>query len=287
MAYEKYGSDVIVDMLKLYGIKYLPLNPGASYRGLHDSIVNYGGNSPEIIECTHEKIAVGLAHGYTRATGEACGAIVHNLVGLLHSAMGVYYAYVDEAPVILLGATGPMDTSRRRPFIDWIHTAQDQGDVVRDFTKWDDQPHTVAAVPESFARAYRVATTPPYGPVYLCYDSNLQEDPLLTEVHLPDPTRLGPPEPAALHSRTVEKVAEMLVQAKNPVHHEQDGEAGGQNLSKGRAGAGGKPSFHFVGIVLGVGFALGGFGGRRSARPEQQQGHREERQAPATAASRC
>ncbi|MEE8517554.1 MAG: thiamine pyrophosphate-binding protein [Dehalococcoidia bacterium] len=217
MAYEKYGSDVIVDMLKLYGIKYLPLNPGASYRGLHDSIVNYGGNSPEIIECTHEKIAVGLAHGYTRATGEACGAIVHNLVGLLHSAMGVYYAYVDEAPVILLGATGPMDTTRRRPFIDWIHTAQDQGDVVRDYTKWDDQPHTVAAVPESFARAYRVATTPPYGPVYLCYDSNLQEDPLLTDVHMPDPKRLGPPEPSALHPRTVEKVAEMLVQAKHPV----------------------------------------------------------------------
>ena len=217
MPYDKYGSDVIVDMLNLYGIKYLPLNPGASYRGLHDSIVNYGGNKPEIIECTHEKIALGIAHGYARVTKEPSAAIVHDLVGLLHGTMGVYYAYVDEAPVILLGATGPMDATRRRPYIDWIHTAQDQAGVVRDFTKWDDQPHTPAAVPESFARAYRVVSTPPYGPAYLVYDSNLQEDPLLVDVPKVDPKRLMPPDPSALNPRTVETVAEMLVQAKNPV----------------------------------------------------------------------
>ena len=217
MPYGKYGSDVIVDMLKLYDIKYVPLNPGASYRGLHDSIVNYGGNSPEIIQCTHEKIALGIAHGLTRVTNKPAAAIVHNLVGLLHGSMGVYYAYVDEAPVILLGATGPMDATRRRPYIDWIHTAQDQGDVVRDFTKWDDQPHTPAAVPESFARAYRVVSTPPYGPVYLCYDANLQEDPLLTEVSIPDPKRLAPPAPLALTQETVTQVAEMLLKAKHPV----------------------------------------------------------------------
>jgi acetolactate synthase-1/2/3 large subunit len=214
MPYDKYGSDVIVDMLKLYGIKYVPLNPGASYRGLHDSIVNYGGNSPEIIQCTHEKIALGIAHGLTRVTREPAAAIVHNLVGLLHGTMGVYYAYIDEAPVILLGATGPMDATRRRPYIDWIHTAQNQGNVVRDFTKFDDQPHTPAAVPESFARAYRVVSTPPYGPAYLVYDSNLQEDPLLTDVKIPDPKR---PAPLALAQQTVQQIAEMLLQAKHPV----------------------------------------------------------------------
>ena len=217
MPYDKYGSDVIVDMLKLYGIKYVPLNPGASYRGLHDSIVNYGGNSPEIIQCTHEKIALGIAHGYARATRGPAAAIVHDLVGLLHGTMGVYYAYTDQAPVILLGATGPVDATRRRPHIDWIHTAQDQGGAVRDFTKFDDQPHSAAAVPESFARAYRVATTPPYGPVYLVYDSNLQEDPLLTDVAIPDPKRVPNPAPAALNARTVEEIAQMLVEAKNPV----------------------------------------------------------------------
>jgi acetolactate synthase I/II/III large subunit len=153
MPASKYGSDLIVDMLKLYGIPYASLNPGASYRGLHDSIVNYADNTPYIIQCTHEKIAVGVAHGYARATGKPMAAIVHNLVGLLHSTMGIYYAYIDEAPVIVLGATGPMDTSRRRPYIDWIHTAQNQGELVREYTKWDDQPYTMTSIPESFARA--------------------------------------------------------------------------------------------------------------------------------------
>ena len=163
----RYGSDVIVDMLKLYGIEYASLNPGASYRGLHDSLVNYGGNTmPQMIQCTHEKIAVQIAHGYGRAKGKPMAAIVHNLVGLLHSVMGVYYAYLDEAPIMLLGASGPFDTTRRRPAIDWTHTAQNQGQQIREYTKWDDQPYNAASVPESFARAYQIATTPPYGPVY-------------------------------------------------------------------------------------------------------------------------
>jgi thiamine pyrophosphate-dependent acetolactate synthase large subunit-like protein len=116
----RYGSDVIVDMLKLYGIEYAALNPGASYRGLHDSLVNYGGNEmPQIIQCTHEKIAIQIAHGYGRAKGKPMVAIVHDLVGLLHGVMGIYYAYLDEAPVLVLGASGPFDTTRRRPAIDW------------------------------------------------------------------------------------------------------------------------------------------------------------------------
>ncbi len=217
MPYDKYGSDVIVDMLKLYGIKYVPLNPGASYRGLHDSIVNYGNNSPEIIQCVHEKIALGVAHGYARQTRGPSAAIVHDLVGLLHGTMGVYYAYTDQVPVILLGATGPMDATRRRPHIDWIHTAQDQGGQVRDYTKFDDQPHTAAAVPESFARAYRVVSTPPYGPAYLVYDSNLQEDPLTAPVTYPDPKRVPAPTPMALNPQTATEIAQMLVEAKNPV----------------------------------------------------------------------
>jgi acetolactate synthase I/II/III large subunit len=213
----KYGSDLIVDMLKLYGIPFASLNPGASYRGLHDSIVNYADNTPFIIQCTHEKVAVGVAHGYARATGKPMAAILHNLVGLLHGTMGIYYAYIDEAPVIVLGASGPFDTTRRRPYIDWIHTAQNQGEVLREYTKWDDQPYTMTSIPESFARAYRVATTPPYGPVYLCYDSNLQEDPLDVDVPLPNPKRLGPPELPALPPQAAERAAEMLLSAARPL----------------------------------------------------------------------
>ena len=138
---KRWASDVIVDLLHAYELPYAALNPGASYRGLHDSLVNYGGNRPAMMLCQHEETAVQIAHGYAKASGKPMVAILHNLVGLLHANMAIYYAYIDRAPVFIIGATGPMDETKRRPRIDWIHTAQVQGEAVRDYTKWDYQPH--------------------------------------------------------------------------------------------------------------------------------------------------
>ena len=142
-AEKAWQSDIIVDLIKHYGFPYIALNPGASYRGLHDSLVNYGGNNPPLLLCQHEKIAVQIAHGYAKATGKPMVAIVHDVVGMLHATMGIYYAYVDRAPIFVIGATGPMDESRRRPFIDWIHTANVQGEQVRHYVKWDYQPGSI------------------------------------------------------------------------------------------------------------------------------------------------
>ncbi len=213
----RWASDVIVDLLHAYDLPHAALNPGASYRGLHDSIVNYGQNRPTMMLCQHEETAVQIAHGYAKATGKPMVAILHNLVGLLHANMAIYYAYIDRAPVFIVGATGPMDETKRRPRIDWIHTAQGQGEAVRQYTKWDYQPHTIDGVPESFARAYGVMMTQPQGPVYMIYDAWLQEQKLDHEVKLPPPdavkvpSRLGP-DPAALA-----KAADMLAAARHPV----------------------------------------------------------------------
>ena len=67
-------------------------------------------------------------------------AIVHSNVGLMHATMAVFNAWCDRMPLLLFGATGPVDAAKRRPWIDWIHTSKDQGSLVRDYTKWDDQP---------------------------------------------------------------------------------------------------------------------------------------------------
>jgi acetolactate synthase-1/2/3 large subunit len=158
-----------------------------------------------------------MAHGYAKATGKPLAVILHNVVGLLHSCMAVYYAYIDRAPIFIMGATGPMDAARRRPRTDWIHTANVQGNAIRDYTKWDDQPHTIDAVPESFARAYSVMMTEPQGPVYTCYDATLLEEKLPYAVALPPadspkvPSRMAP-DPAELA-----RVADLLVKAKNPI----------------------------------------------------------------------
>jgi acetolactate synthase I/II/III large subunit len=218
IARAQYGSDVIVDLLKAVGIEYAAFNPGSSFRGLHDSIVNYGGNrQPEVIECCHEEISVALAQGYAKATGRPMVAIVHDIVGLQHASMAIFNAWCDRVPVLVLGGTGPMDLTKRRPWIDWIHTALVQGTLVRDYVKWDDQPHTPAAVPESFIRAYRTAIAEPQGPVYVCYDVDLQENPIAEPVPLPDLRHYVAPAPMAANPDAVQQAAEWLVGAEHPV----------------------------------------------------------------------
>ena len=214
---QRWQSDVIVDLMKLYDIPYVALNPGASYRGLHDSMVNYGENDPEMLLCNHEKIAVQIAHGYSKASGKPMIAIVHDVVGLLHAPMGIYYAYIDRCPVFVIGATGPMDEKYRRPFIDWIHTAFAQGDAVRNFTKWDYQPGSIHGVPDSFARAYSIMMSEPQGPIYMCYDSALQETPLTDDISIPPASAVKVPSRIAPEQGAVAQAAEMLVKADNPL----------------------------------------------------------------------
>ena len=206
----------MVDAIKACGFKYVSLNPGSSYRGLHDSLVNYGGNDPEIITCNHEKLAVGIAHGYTKAAREPMACILHDIVGLLQGTMGIYYAWIDRAPVVVFGGAGPMAYDRRRPNIDWIHTANIQGNVVRDYTKWDDQPASVASVPESVMRAYRIATAAPQGPVYVALDAALQEDEA-GDVALPNWERLTTPSPIGPDPRALRALAERLCAAERPI----------------------------------------------------------------------
>jgi len=217
MAHRGWQSDVIVDMIKRYGFEYITLNPGASFRGLHDSLVNYGNNEPPMLLCQHEEIAVLMAHGYAKASGRPMVAIVHNLVGLLHSNLAIYYAYADRAPVFIIGATGPMDEGKRRPHIDWSHSALVQGEAVRHYVKWDYQPASIDGVPESFARAYSIMTTPPYGPIYMCYDAALQEAPLEKEVPLPPSSAVATPSPMAPDPAALSAIADKLLAADNPV----------------------------------------------------------------------
>ena len=214
---QRWASDVIVDLLHRYQLPYAALNPGASYRGLHDSIVNYGQNYPTMMLCQHEETAVQIAHGFAKASGKPMVAIVHNLVGLLHSNMAVYYAYIDRAPIFIVGATGPMDETKRRPRIDWTHSANVQGQAVRDYTKWDYQPTVIDGVPDSFARAYGVMMTEPRGPIYMCYDAWLQEQPLDHDVALPPPRSMAVPTPFAPDPSALEAVADLLLKARRPV----------------------------------------------------------------------
>jgi acetolactate synthase-1/2/3 large subunit len=214
----EWGSDVMVDVLRGLGLKYVSLNPGSSFRGLHDSLVNYGGDEITMIECPHEKLALGVAHGYAKVTGEPMAVVLHDLVGLLHGTMGVYYAYLDRIPVIVLGGSGPAAHERRRPNIDWIHSANVQGQAVRPYTKWDHEPRSLASVPTVLARAHRIAVQEPRGPVYVALDAALQEDRLEAPVPLDDLPRIAaPPSPLAPEPSALDALAADLCTARRPV----------------------------------------------------------------------
>lgn len=213
-----FGSDVIADTLRALAIPYIALNPGASYRGLHDSLVNYLGNeTPRMLLCLHEESAVAIAHGYAKVTGRAMAAAVHSNVGLMHATMAMFNAWCDRMPVLVLGATGPVDATKRRPWIDWIHTARDQGALVRGYTKWDDQPASPAAAREAVLRAAWIANTAPRGPVYVNLDAEMQEARLTQTLPPLDAARFAPPTSGAAAPADLQKAAALLRKARMPL----------------------------------------------------------------------
>src|SRR4051794_8401927 len=213
-----FGSDVIADTLRALDIPYIALNPGASYRGLHDSLVNYLGNSaPQMLLCLHEESAVAIAHGYAKVTGKAMAAAVHSNVGLMHATMAIFNAWCDRMPVLVLGATGPVDAVKRRPWIDWIHTARDQGALVRPYVKWDDQPASPGAAREALMRAMWIAQAVPMGPVYVNFDAEMQEAKLAEPVPPIEAARFMPPVTSAPDAEGIKQAVALLRAAKSPV----------------------------------------------------------------------
>ncbi|HZB62610.1 MAG TPA: thiamine pyrophosphate-binding protein [Microvirga sp.] len=215
---EMWGSDVVAQTVRALGYRYISLVPGASFRGLHDSLVNHLGNTdPRMIVCLHEEHAVSIADGYSRVADEPMAVALHSNVGLMHATMTIFNAWCDRRPMLILGATGPMDAHKRRPWIDWIHTAQDQASLIRPYIKWDNQPASPEAAVEAVLRADQIARTSPYGPVYVCLDAEMQEGALERETRVPPVNRYRPgAAPEASHS-DVRETCDALRHASFPV----------------------------------------------------------------------
>src|SRR5262245_60766237 len=192
----KSGSDFMVDVIKSLGIEYICSNTGSSFRGLQESVINYGNNEhPEFLTCCHEESSVAMAHGYFKVEGKPLCVMAHGTVGLQHAAMAIYNAFVDRVPaIVIIGNTA--DAEKRQPPAEWYHSLQDAAAMLRDFTKWDDQPASLQHFAESLVRGYKVATTPPMGPVVLVADAELQERPIPEglSLHIPKLNTIAPPQ---------------------------------------------------------------------------------------------
>jgi thiamine pyrophosphate-dependent acetolactate synthase large subunit-like protein len=217
-AQAQWGSDRIAHLLGAVGIEYLCLNPGSSFRGLHDSVVNFLGNRhPQLMVCLHEEHAVAIAHGYSKVSGRPLAVALHANVGLMHATMAIFNAWCDRVPMLVLGGTGPVDAAKRRPFIDWIHTMRDQGALVRSYVKWDDQPASIDAAEEALLRAMQITCTAPAAPVYLNLDSGIQEMPLSNPgVPRIDLDRYKPVAPPVPDPELLGQVVDLLRSARKP-----------------------------------------------------------------------
>jgi len=210
------GADFMVDVIKSFGIEYIAAMPASSFRGLHESIINYGGNkNPELLTCCHEESSVGIADGYARVTGKPMAAMMHPTVGIQHAAMTIYNAFAAHTPVFMIVGNS-VDAAERRPGAEWSHAAQDATGLVRDFVKWDDSPGSLTHFAESAVRAYKIAMTPPMGPVALATDSGLQEAGITdrSRLRIPKLTLASPP---AGDASAVAEAARLLVAAENPL----------------------------------------------------------------------
>jgi len=213
-----YGSDVMVNILKQHGIKYVACNPGATIRGLHDSVVNDAGDNPlTLVLCCHEEISVAIAHGYAKATGQCMAVFIHTNVGLQHASMAVFNAWCDRVPILLIGGVGPLDITKRRPWIDWIHTSNDQASVLRGYIKWEDQPVGLYGTRDALYRAFRIANTEPKAPVYVGIDASIQEEITEEFIQLEDIKWLVPIVQPQADNEALNQLAELLVSAESPV----------------------------------------------------------------------
>jgi acetolactate synthase-1/2/3 large subunit len=209
------GSDFMVDVMKSLGIEYVCSTTGSSFRALQESIVNYGGNkSPEFLTTCHEEISVAMSHGYFKIEGKPLAIFAHGTVGLQHAAMAIYNAYCDRVPVYIVIGNNLDATMRDQNYGEWAHSVQDAASMVRDYLKWDDMPLSLQHFAESALRAYKIAMTPPHGPVLLVADSELQERPIEGTPQIP---RLSVPAPPQGDSGAVSEAARLLVNAENPL----------------------------------------------------------------------
>jgi thiamine pyrophosphate-dependent acetolactate synthase large subunit-like protein len=213
-----WGSDAIAQLLRDLQLDYAAVVPGSSFRGLHDSFVNYlEARDPKMLVCLHEEHTIAIAHGYAKVTGKPMLAVVHANVGLMHATMAFYGAWCDRVPVVVIGANGPHDAMKRRPWIDWIHTSRDQAAMVRHYTKFDDEPGSVEAALESITRAYKMATTAPMGPTYVVLDVAMQEEKLAAPLPMPKLERFAAPALSEPSAADVKRAVEIMKSAKKPL----------------------------------------------------------------------
>jgi len=202
------ASDLMVQVLRDLEIEYVALNPGSSFEGLQESLINYGdrpNHMPEVISAMHEGAAVDMAHGYGRSEGKPMCALLQGTVGLQNASMAIYQAYHGHTPMIILAGNDENNFLK-------VHTGEDIAGLVRPYTKWDAQPETLEETLVALQEAYRQSITPPCAPTLVVLNSEIQKEEA-GDLQVP---RYSAPVVNGISKGQADAIAKSLLNADNP-----------------------------------------------------------------------
>ncbi len=206
---EKTASQAYLEVAAAHGVEYVFGLPGTSGQEFIGTIADQ--ERVRFILALHETCVVSMADGHARVTGRPSLAQVSTLPGTVNSVGALYDAYRDRSPVVVTSTH--VDT--RIVGRDSHTEGRDLVELTKQFTKWSYEVHRSDRIPEILNRAFKVASTPPKGPVYLSLPSNLLGEPITvknpeTERFRIIPRMAGDPE-------ALEDAARLLAEAKRPL----------------------------------------------------------------------
>lgn len=203
------GGQAFCELLKAQGVKYIFGTPGTTEVPILDALTEYG--ELQYILTLHEGTALGMADGYARATKEPGVVSVHTIVGVANTINYLYNSYRDQIPIVLTAGFKDTRLLGRGAFLE----TPDLPEVVQQLTKWSWLVMRADTIPEIMNRAFKIATTPPQGPVFVAIPEDLQKEAVEVEVLPSHKFRI--PGSIRPDQGQIEKAAHLLMDATQPI----------------------------------------------------------------------
>jgi acetolactate synthase-1/2/3 large subunit len=213
-------AQAILAVAKLAGIEHLWFVSGNDLVSFQEAAARareHGLPAPRIMQMVHEHVALSIAMGEAMIRRAPGAVAAHVDVGLLHMGGALHNAMVGQYPILVI--TGyPGTTGERRTIpVFWKQQRWDQGEIVRQFMKWDYKLSTYDDPALVTARALQVAMTPPQGPAYLILPKEVGHVPLGGDAAMTTVDRLGVPRTGAGPDDAVDEIARRLLDADHPL----------------------------------------------------------------------
>ncbi|MFP6814437.1 MAG: thiamine pyrophosphate-requiring protein [Pseudomonadales bacterium] len=214
------NAEALLAALHSSGVKHVFTNAGTDTAPIIEALAqtrNSNQLQPIFLVTPHENVAMAMAHGHYRFSGNLAAVLLHTTVGSANAIMGVMNAHRDQVPILMLAGRTPNtehgELGSRSAHIHWGQETFDQGAMMRDWLKWDYELRAGQPIETLIQRATGIATTAPPGPVYL----TLPREVIAGPATISDNTSLVASSVSVPQSSVVEEIVDALVGAEFPL----------------------------------------------------------------------